>query len=57
MIINLLEHFFSAIKVEGKDSDNFLQGQLTNDIRLANEKFIYSGLCNPKGRLFAFFIF
>jgi folate-binding protein YgfZ len=55
MIINLLEHFFSAIKVEGKDSDNFLQGQLTNDIRLANEKFIYSGLCNPKGRLFAFF--
>ncbi|MDC0114695.1 folate-binding protein [Methylophilaceae bacterium] len=47
---------FSLIEVSGEDASTFLQGQITNDINLVNETTsVYAGLCNPKGRLLAFF--
>jgi|TARA_B110000208_G_C11793590_1_gene438603 folate-binding protein YgfZ len=47
---------FSLIEVSGEDASTFLQGQITNDINLVNEATtLYAGLCNPKGRLLAFF--
>jgi len=47
---------FSLIEVSGEDASTFLQGQITNDINLVNEETsVYAGLCNPKGRLLAFF--
>lgn len=53
MLINLLDHY-SIIEISGEDHLDFLQGQLTNDVKKNEKKFIYSGMCNPKGRLFAF---
>ena len=53
MLVNLLDHY-SIIEISGEDHLNFLQGQLTNDVKKNEKKFIYSGMCNPKGRLFAF---
>ena len=53
MLVNLLDHY-SIIEISGEDHLDFLQGQLTNDIKKNEKKFIYSGMCNPKGRLFAF---
>jgi folate-binding protein YgfZ len=53
MLVNLLDRY-SIIEISGKDHLDFLQGQLTNDIKKNEKKFIYSGMCNPKGRLFAF---
>jgi len=53
MLINLLDRY-SIIEISGEDHLDFLQGQLTNDIKKNEKKFIYSGMCNPKGRLFAF---
>ena len=51
-----LEDHLSLIEVSGEDSLTFLQGQITNDINLVTEEtMIYAGLCNPKGRLLAFF--
>jgi folate-binding protein YgfZ len=45
----------STIKVEGDDRIPFLQGQLTQDMNLiSQDKAIYAGFCNPKGRLLAF---
>ena len=47
---------FSLIEVSGEDASTFLQGQITNDINLVNgATSVYAGLCNPKGRLLAFF--
>ncbi len=44
------------IRVSGKDSQLFLQGQLTNDIRDISENTHHlSGYCSPKGRLLALF--
>jgi len=47
-----------VIVIEGKDAEVFLQGQITNDIKLIKneEKAIYAGYCSPKGRLIAFFL-
>ena len=53
MLVNLLDRY-SIIEILGEDHLNFLQGQLTNDIKKNEKKFIYSGMCNPKGRLLAF---
>ena len=53
MLVNLLDHY-SIIEISGEDHLDFLQGQLTNDVKKIEKKFIYSGMCNPKGRLFAF---
>lgn len=53
MLVNLLDRY-SIIEISGDDHLDFLQGQLTNDIKKNEKKFIYSGMCNPKGRLFAF---
>tara|TARA_X000000368_G_C23004668_1_gene700587 strand:+ start:359 stop:1303 length:945 start_codon:yes stop_codon:yes gene_type:complete len=46
------------ILVRGTDAENFLQGQITNDIKLIEKEneAIYAGYCNPKGRLIAFFL-
>ena len=47
-----------VILVRGDDAKKFLQGQITNDIYLLDkeDKAIYAGYCNPKGRLIAFFL-
>ena len=47
-----------VIVIEGKDAEVFLQGQITNDIKLIKneEKALYAGYCSPKGRLIAFFL-
>ena len=47
-----------VILVRGEDAAAFLQGQITNDINLLakEDKAIYAGYCNPKGRLIAFFL-
>ena len=47
-----------VIVIEGKDAEVFLQGQITNDIKLTKdeEKAIYAGYCSPKGRFIAFFL-
>ena len=47
----------STIKVEGDDRVQFLQGQLTQDINLISQnKALYAGFCNPKGRMLAFML-
>ncbi len=44
------------IKLSGEDVYSFLQGQVTNDVKLlANSKSQFAGYCNPKGRLLAIF--
>ena len=53
MLVNLLDRY-SIIEILGEDHLDFLQGQLTNDIKKNEKKFIYSGMCNPKGRLLTF---
>ena len=47
-----------VIVVKGKDAETFLQGQITNDIKLIKneKKALYAGYCSPKGRLIAFFL-
>ena len=52
--------FSRFIEVKGKDSSNFLQGLITNDINKCqnNNKIIYSCLLSPNGKFLAdFFIF
>jgi folate-binding protein YgfZ len=45
----------STLKVTGQDAAEFLQGQLTNDIRrLENEPEMLAAWCNPKGRVIWF---
>jgi len=45
----------STIKVTGPDAFDFLQGQLTNDLRrLDEEAEILAAWCNPKGRVIWF---
>lgn len=42
------------IEIKGEDSEDFLQGQLTNDIRLLTPKMgQLSSYCSPKGRMLA----
>jgi folate-binding protein YgfZ len=46
----------SLLQVDGEDRVNFLQGQVTNDIRLLDGGHSqYAGYCSPKGRLLALF--
>lgn len=45
------------LELKGADMLNFLQGQVTNDIKQLNGRNAqYSGYCNPKGRMLAFFL-
>lgn len=48
-------HALTTINVTGKDAFEFLQGQLTNDLRcLESEAEILAAWCNPKGRVLWF---
>ncbi len=50
-----LSHF-SLLKFSGSDAEQFLQGQLTNDIKLLTEEHSHlTGYCSAKGRLLAIF--
>lgn len=44
------------IGVSGEDSQTFLQGQTTNDVRLPMERAQHNSLCTPKGRMLASFL-
>jgi len=45
------------IKLNGKDSREFLQGQVTNDIKeISSELSQLNGYCNPKGHMLANFL-
>lgn len=45
----------STINVSGRDASEFLQGQLTNDLRgLESKAEILAAWCNPKGRVIWF---
>jgi folate-binding protein YgfZ len=45
------------LQIDGEDAINFIQGQLTNDIKQLNGvNSQYTGYCNPKGRLIALFL-
>ena len=48
---------FGLIRVRGEDARDFLQGQLTNDIRqVTPERAQLSAYCTPKGRMLALFL-
>lgn len=48
-------HILSDIKITGPDAFQFLQGQVSNDLRrLDNEAEILAAWCNPKGRVIWF---
>jgi len=48
-------HKLSRIKLTGPDAFQFLQGQVSNDLRrLDNEAEILAAWCNPKGRVIWF---
>ncbi|MDR2219150.1 MAG: folate-binding protein YgfZ [Methylobacillus sp.] len=45
------------LRVSGEDAQTFLQGQLTNDMKLlTGGNALYAGYCNPKGRMLALFL-
>ena len=52
-----LKSQLDVIKITGDDAETFIQGQITNDIKIVSDakKSIYSGYCSPKGRLLAIF--
>lgn len=55
LILADLSHY-SLLKASGNDVVEFLQGQLTNDIKLVTENIgQLSAYCNPKGRILANF--
>lgn len=57
MLVVDLAQELSIIEVSGADSSTYLQGQLTNDIKLLNtQKFILAAHLNNKGRMLASFI-
>ncbi len=48
--------YYTLIKVSGADANNFLQGQLSNDINHVSEtESQMSSYCSPKGRALALF--
>lgn len=50
-----LSHF-GLLRVEGPDTPTFLQGQLTNDVRLVTaERSQLNSHCSPKGRILTLF--
>ncbi|MDR2875769.1 MAG: folate-binding protein YgfZ [Methylobacillus sp.] len=55
-IIADLSHL-GLLQISGNDALNFLQGQLTNDMKsLADDNAHYAAHCNPKGRMLAIFL-
>ena len=44
------------IGVVGEDSESFLQGQLSNDVRALTGHAKYAAYCTPKGRMLAFML-
>jgi len=45
------------LQIDGEDRVAFLQGQLTNDVKLLNgSNSHYAGYCTPKGRMLAMFL-
>jgi folate-binding protein YgfZ len=55
-IICDLSHL-GLLEISGGDAVTFLQGQVTNDVRLlSGSNAHYSGYCSPKGRLLALFL-
>ncbi|HEY0562606.1 MAG TPA: folate-binding protein [Methylophilus sp.] len=45
------------LELKGADTVSFLQGQVTNDVKLLRgDNAHYSGYCSPKGRLLALFL-
>jgi folate-binding protein YgfZ len=45
------------LKLDGPDTVSFLQGQVTNDVKLLDgSNAHYTGYCTPKGRLLAIFL-
>ncbi|MGH8678745.1 MAG: YgfZ/GcvT domain-containing protein [Burkholderiales bacterium] len=49
--------YLSAIRVSGDDAADFLQSQVTSDVRqIASGSAQFSGYCTPKGRLLATFL-
>ncbi|OIQ81375.1 tRNA-modifying protein YgfZ [mine drainage metagenome] len=55
-IIADLSHF-GLLQVDGPDAVTFLQGQVTNDVKLLDgSNSQYAGYCTPKGRLLAIFL-
>ncbi len=45
---------YQSFLFSGDEAENFLQGQLTQDIKALNtDKCLYAAYCNPKGRMFA----
>ena len=47
----------ALLEISGDDALSFLQGQVTNDVKLlASGQAHYSGYCSPKGRLLALFL-
>ncbi len=45
------------LEISGEDAINFLQGQVTNDVKQLNGKNSqYTGYCTPKGRLLGLFL-
>ncbi len=47
-----LDHL-TLISISGDDAEDFLQGQLTNDISQLDNSWHFTGYCSPKGRLLA----
>ncbi|MHB0985010.1 MAG: CAF17-like 4Fe-4S cluster assembly/insertion protein YgfZ [Sulfuricella sp.] len=48
--------YLGIIGVSGEESQTFLQGQTTNDVRLPAERAQHNSLCTPKGRMLASFL-
>lgn len=47
----------TLLEVDGADAVTFLQGQVTNDVKLLDGQVAhYTGYCSPKGRLLAVFL-
>ncbi len=47
-----LDHL-TLISISGDDAEDFLQGQLTNDVSQLDDSWHFTGYCSPKGRLLA----
>lgn len=55
-VISDLSHL-GLLQIQGADAITFLQGQVTNDVKLLDGQHAhYTGYCNPKGRLLALFL-
>jgi tRNA-modifying protein YgfZ len=47
----------TLLELSGADASNFLQGQVTNDVKLLDgSRAHYTGYCSPKGRLLGLFL-